>query len=202
MVESEIEERGTRMSLVKSSRVLWILFLAGLALAASAANATTLAPLSFDRLAQQSSAVARLRCLSTVSAWDRGEIWTTTRFAVVELRKGSLGAVITVRMLGGSVGNLHSRVDGVPAFRAGEEVYLFLWGQAGEPYRVLGWSQGTFRILHDTRNGGEKVTQESAGNNFDTRDRQFHGDAIRGMGMPAFQEKLRAALERHTTAEH
>jgi hypothetical protein len=190
------------MSFVERRRFLWILFFAAIGLAGVVASATTLAPLSFDNLARQSSAVARLRCLSTESAWDSGEIWTTTRFEVVELRKGSLGAVITVRMLGGSVGNLHSRVDGVPAFRAGEEVYLFLWGQASEPYRVLGWSQGTFRIVHDARSGAEKVTQESAGNNFDARDRRFHGDAIRGMGMAAFQERLRAALERHTSGEH
>lgn len=191
-----------QMSFVERRPFLWVLFLAGIALAAGVANATTFAPLSFDRLAQQSSAVARLRCVSTESAWDGGEIWTTTQFAVVELRKGTLGATISVRTLGGRVGNLHSRVDGVPAFRTGEEVYLFLWGQAGEPYRVLGWSQGTFRIVHDAGSGMEKVTQESSGNNFDARDRQFHGDAIRGMGMRAFQEKLRVALERHTSAEH
>jgi hypothetical protein len=189
------------MSWVQGKSVLWILFLVGVVMGGPVAHATTLAPLSFDRLAQQSSAVARLRCLSTESAWDSGEIWTTTRFEVVEIRKGALASIITVRMLGGSVGNLHSRVDGVPVFRAGDEVYLFLWGQPGELYRVLGWSQGTFRILHEARGGGEKVTQESAGSNFDARDRQFHGKAIRGMGMPAFQEKLRVALERHTSAE-
>ena len=191
-----------QMSFVERRRFLWILFLVGIVLAAAVANATTLAPLSFDRLAEQSSAVARLRCVSTESAWDGGEIWTTTRFEVVEQRKGNLGATISVRTLGGRVGNLHSRVDGVPAFRAGEEVYLFLWGQAGEPYRVLGWSQGTFRIVHDAGSGVEKVTQESAGNNFAARDRQFHNDAIRGMGMRVFQEKLRVALERHISAEH
>ena len=190
------------MNFVERRCFLGILVFASLVLTAVAGKATTLAPLNFDRLAQQSSAVARLRCLSVASSWDGGEIWTETRFAVLQVHKGALGGTITVRMLGGSVGNLHSRVDGVPAFRAGEEVYLFLWGRAGEPYRVLGWSQGTFRIVHDARSGVEKVTQESAGSNFDVRDRQLHGDAIRAMGMPAFREKLRAALDTHTTSEH
>ncbi|HSY31004.1 MAG TPA: hypothetical protein VLA42_03360 [Verrucomicrobiae bacterium] len=49
-----------------------------------------------------------------------------------------LGANITVRMLGGRADGFTSRVDGVPAFRVGEEVYLFLWGKPGEAYRVLG----------------------------------------------------------------
>jgi len=76
----------------------------GIALAAVVANATTLARLSFGDLAKQSAAVARLRCLSSESAWDGGEIWTETRFEVVERNKGLLGGIVTVRMLGGRAG--------------------------------------------------------------------------------------------------
>src|SRR5258708_17295634 len=80
-------------------------------------------------------------------------------------------------MIGGRVGNLHSRIDGVPAFRPGEEAYVFLWGREGEPFRVLGWSQGTFRIARDPRTGVERVTQDSAAAPvFDPRTRRFrHG---------------------------
>jgi hypothetical protein len=77
-----------------------------------------------------------------------------------------------------------------------------LWGKAGEPYRVLGWSQGTFRIIRDTRSGAEKITQESASANFDQRTRQFHADGIRGMALASFQEKLRQALGRAVPVEH
>jgi hypothetical protein len=52
------------MSFVERRRFLWVLFLAGIALAAVVANSTTLARMSFDELAQKSSAVARLRCQS------------------------------------------------------------------------------------------------------------------------------------------
>jgi hypothetical protein len=190
------------MSYVERRRFLWVLFLAGIALAAAVANSTTLARMSFDELAQKSSAVARLRCQSVQSHWDGGELWTETRFEVVEQNKGLLGANITVRMLGGRADGLTSRVDGVPAFRVGEEVYLFLWGKSGEAYRVLGWSQGTFRIHRDARTGTEKITQESSFANFDQRTRQFHGDGIRGMALPVFREKLRQALERNDAIEH
>jgi hypothetical protein len=174
----------------------------GIALAAVVANATTLARMSFGDLAQKSTAVARLRCQGSESHWDGGELWTETRFEVVERNKGSLAASITVRMLGGRADGFTSRVDGVPAFRAGEEVYLFLWGKPGEAYRVLGWSQGTFRILRDARTGAEKITQESSSANFDQHTHQFHADGIRGMALPAFREKLRQALERGVAAEH
>ncbi len=185
------------MSYIQRRRFLWILFLAGLVLTAIVANATTLARIGFDQLAQQATAVARMRCLGAESRWENGEIWTETRFEVLERSKGLLPGIVTVRMLGGSAGHFHSRVDGVPAFRAGEEVYLFLWGHEGEPYRVLGWSQGTFRISRDEQSGIEKVTQDSAAAPiFDPRTREFRRGGIRNLPVAIFQLKLRRALER------
>jgi hypothetical protein len=187
------------MSFAQRRRFLRILFLAGLALLAIAANATTLSRLPFEELVNQATAVARLRCIGVESRWENGEIWTETRFEIVELNKGLLPGVVSVRMLGGSVGNLHSRIDGVPVFRAGEEAYVFLWGREGEPFRVLGWSQGTFRIARDPRTGVERVTQDStAAPVFDPRTRQFRHGGIRNLPLAIFQLRLRKALEEKT----
>jgi len=185
-----------KMSFVQRRRFLWILFLTGLALLAIAANATTLSRLRFEELVHQATAVARLRCTGVQSLWQDREIWTETRFETVEVNKGLLPGVVTVRMLGGSIGNLHSRIDGVPAFHPGEEAYLFLWGREGEPFRVLGWSQGTFRITRDPRTGVERVTQDSAAAPiFDPLTRQFRHGGIRNLLVSIFQLKLREALE-------
>jgi hypothetical protein len=102
-------------------------------------------------------------------------------------------------MLGGSVGNLHSLVSGVPTFRPGEEAYVFLWGREGEPFRVLGWSQGAFRISRDERTGVERVTQDSAAAPFfDPQTRKFRHGGIRNLPVSIFQLKLRKALEEKT----
>lgn len=187
------------MSFVQRRRFLWVLFLAGLALLAVAASATTLSRLRFEELATQAAAVARVRCLETESRWQDGEIWTETRFEVLELSKGQLPDVVSVRMLGGSVGSLHSRIEGVPVFRPGEEAYLFLWARDGEPFRVLGWTQGTFRITRDAHTGVELVTQESAAAPlFDPRTHQFHQGGIRNLPVAVFQLKLRKALQQQT----
>src|SRR6267154_5522628 len=187
------------MSFVQRRRFLWILFLAGLALLVVAANATTLSRLRFEDLANHATAVARLRCLGAESRMQGGEIWTETRFEVLELSKGQLPDVVTIRMLGGSVGNLHSRIEGVPAFRPGEEAYLFLWGRDGEPFRVLGWTQGTFRITRDPHTGVELVTQDSANAPiFDPRTRQFRHGGIRNLPVAIFQLKLKKALQQET----
>jgi hypothetical protein len=183
------------MSYVQRRRFLWILFLGGLALIAMAASATTLWRLKLEDLAQESTAVARLRCLGATSQWEQGEIWTETRFEVVQPEKGTLPGIITVRLLGGNVGHLHSHVDEVPRFRAGEEVYLFLWAREGEPFQVLGWSQGTFRIARNSQSGLEMVTQDSAGTSiFDPRARTFRRGGIRNLPVSIFREKLHRAM--------
>lgn len=95
------------MSFLHRRRFLWICFLAGLALlalTAAFANATTLARLRFEELAQQSTAVARLRCLGSEFHWDHGELFTETRFDVLESNKGLLPGVVTVRTIGGTSG--------------------------------------------------------------------------------------------------
>lgn len=184
------------MSYVERRRFLWILLLAALALLAIAANATTLARLRFEELAQQATAVARLRCLSTRSLWLNGEIWTDTDFEVIERAKGALPPTITVRTLGGTLGHLHSSVEEAPLFHPGEETYLFLWSREGQPLRVLGWSQGTFRIAHDAKTGAETVTQDSAAIPlFDPQATRFVHEGIRNLPIVIFQTKLRKALQ-------
>jgi len=187
------------MSFVQRRKFLWLCLLASLillGLTAAFANATTLARLNFNDLAQQSSAVARLRCLGSEFHWDRGELWTETRFEVLERNKGLLPGIVTVRTIGGVSGHLHSQVDGVPVFRPGEEVYLFLWERPGEPFRVLGWAQGTFRIARNADSGVETVTQDSANAPiFDPRTRTFRHGGIRNLPVAIFQLKLRRALE-------
>lgn len=184
------------MSYVERRRFLWILLLAALTLLAIAANATTLARMRFEELAERATAVARLRCLSTKSLWLNREIWTDTDFEVIEQAKGALPAIVTVRTLGGTLGHFHSRVEEAPVFHPGEETYLFLWSREGQPLRVLGWSQGTFRVARNARTGVETVTQDSAAAPvFDPQAHRFVHEGIRNLPITIFQMKLRKALE-------
>jgi hypothetical protein len=199
------------MSSAQSKQFLWILLLIALLLTVIVANATSLAPMSFNALARQATAIARLRCLSVKSAWIDGEIWTDSRFAVLQQQKADAygtdayesvatsadaerGATITVRQLGGAVDGVRAQVDGVPVFHPGEEVYLFLWRKAGEPYRVLGWSQGTFRITRDARAGQARITQDSAAAEFRGETHQFESSGVRNVPLAAFEQRLHAAI--------
>lgn len=178
-------------------KLLWTLFVIGLVLLAVATQATTLARLSFDELAQRATAVARVRCLTASSVWRNGEIWTQTEFEVLEQNKGALPGILHIEMPGGKIAHLQSRVDGVPSFRAGEELYLFLWSAPGKETYVLGWTQGTFRISHDPQTGLDSVTQDSATTPlFDPATRQFRHGGVRNLPLPVFQLKLKRALEK------
>jgi hypothetical protein len=131
------------------------------AVAVAPMAATTLARMSLDDLVHSAGAVARLRCVARETRWDRGEIWTFTRFAVIESWKGSLPSHVTIRLLGGHVGDLTSIVPGVPRFALGDEAILFLETTHAGDFSVTGWTQGTFRI-HVDREGNELVTQQTA----------------------------------------
>src|SRR5271156_5588531 len=140
----------------------------------------------------------RAQCLGNSVAWDGGEIWTFTSFEVEDSWKGApTGAAqqVTVRLLGGSVGNLTSTVSGVPRFRSGEEVILFLQPTARGDFSIVSWVQGTFRIHRDARSGAETVIQDTAA--FDTYDpaaRQFDAAGIRNLSVAALRLRVQSAL--------
>jgi hypothetical protein len=206
---------------VNSKLFLWIVLLILLILTAIVASATSLVPMSFDELTQRATAIVHARCVSVDSVWFNGEIWTDSRFEILDEAKPDIFGTdqqfspeiagtqtlqtksrqtpavnLIVRQLGGNIAGLHSRVEDVPEFLPGEEDYLFLWRRRGEPYRVLGWTQGAFRIVRDPRSGAAQVTQDSASSVFNGEAREYHVAGIRGMPLAAFQQKLRQCMER------
>ena len=117
------------------------------------ASGTTLMRMSLAQISQAAQVIVRARCIGNSTRWDAGEIWTFTSFAVEETWSGSAPAQISVRLLGGRVGNLTSTVSGVPRFSPGEQVVLFLAPTARGDFSVVSWEQGTFRIRRDVRTG-------------------------------------------------
>jgi hypothetical protein len=185
------------MGYVMRRKILWTMFLLGLLLLAIVARATTLARLSFDELAEKATAIVRVRCMNSYGIWRNREIWTDTEFEVLERSKGTATGIFRISLPGGKVAHIQSRVDGVPNFREGEEVYLFLWNAPGKEPQILGWVQGTFRISLDTRTGLQRVTQDSAAMPvFDPATKQFQHGGVRNLPLALFQLKLKRALEK------
>lgn len=161
----------------------------------SVASATSLARMSVEQMAHASSAIVRARCVSSATRWEEGEIWTFTSFEVAEHWKGAPGPRITVRLLGGRLGPITSHVSGVPHFREGEEVILFLERAPNGYFSVVSWEQGTFRISRDARTGGEVVTQDTASFPvFDSATRQFETIGVHNQSLFAFRAQVKAFI--------
>ena len=187
------------MSYKDRRRMLWVLFLIGLALIAIVAQATTMVRLRFQDLVHYSYSVARVRCVHTDTRMENGEIWTDTSFRVLSHNKGYLPAEIVVRQPGGKFQHLHSHVDGTPEFCLGEEVYLFLSTHPSGQLLIVGWAQGTFRIRRDLRSGGETVTQDSAAIPvFDPASNSFTKTGVRNLSVDAFEQRVHREMLRET----
>lgn len=71
--------------------------------------------------------------------------------------KGDLGATVTIRLPGGRLGRYRSVVVGAPVLAPGEEVVLFLAGDAPSLPHVIGMSQGLYRVVGDPVTGRRLV---------------------------------------------
>ena len=135
-----------------------VLALAALALlSASYAAATTVQKMSLRDLAKNSDAIVLARVEDETARYDANkEIYTYITVRVLDPVKGpKKDDVITIRQLGVTVDKLASIVPGMPTFKKGEEVVLFLTGKDGAGYPwVMGLQQGKYSVTADEK--GEK----------------------------------------------
>jgi hypothetical protein len=138
--------------------------------AAPRALGTTLVHMDVLALTHTAHVVARARCLGNSTRWQDGHLWTLTRFAVVEAWKSPANSTapqtVVVRLVGGRDRRGTVSVDGVPRFRVGEEVVLFLEPSATPSGRneltITSWAQGTFRIRRDPTSREEIAIQDTS----------------------------------------
>jgi hypothetical protein len=112
--------------------------------------ATTIIPLTVEQLAGKSSSVVRGRAMEIWTQWNPQHtlIYTYTRFQVVKSFKGASDQTITVKQIGGRVGNTVQKAAGVRHFTGGEEDILFLRPSEENDGAlvVTGLVQGNFRL--------------------------------------------------------
>jgi len=158
-------------------------------------QSTTLQRMSLSQLARAADAVVRARCLGSTARWESGAIWTLTDFEVIERFQGSPPSRIRIRLPGGRVGGVSTRVEDVPQFRAGDDAVLFLEARPDGGYAVTAWVEGTFRIRRASGDGREFVTQDSSGIAvFDPATKQFRSEGVRNVPWSEFRQRLADSL--------
>ena len=158
---------------------LGLAFVLSLILLAPPARATTIhGPADVASLARASDAVVRAQVLARESRFAEGGEASGQVFTFVELElsevwksapaRGSAGprsplsprTRIWVRMPGGSAGSISQQVAGTPAFRAHEEVIVFLRRRAPAAgthpavFEVSHWALGKFSVSATSGNAG------------------------------------------------
>lgn len=171
--------------------------LAGPALVAPMqARATQIQPQSIEVMTFRSDAV--VRCVpvagTRASSFDpQGLIVTTQRFQVLETLSSvsPLPPEITIKVLGGTVGDETMLVASTADFVEGEEVVVFLYQDGpSDEFMVLDLSSGKFEITFDQEAGTQYLTRRDFG------DIDVGGFALRGEGRgpvapPRLLEELR-----------
>ncbi len=180
-------------------RLFLVVAIAALALVgAQAAFATTIQKFSLQELTKKSDSIVMARVDDAVSSWDAGhkEIYTFYTLSVLQPVKGSKGTTITLRQLGGTVDNIASVVPGMPSFKKGEEVVVFLTQKdaAGYPW-VMGLQQGKYTITTG-KNGVKMVRNDLVGTELLSKSGQ-RVDSTTAPDMPlnAFLDGIKTSLD-------
>jgi hypothetical protein len=128
-----------------------VLLLLSVVASFSSLHATTVFPMSVERLTDISSDVVVAHAVKSWSVWNAQHtiIVTYTQFAVDSRLKGNASSTLTVKTPGGSAEGYTQHVAGVRSWSAGESSVLFLRpAQSGDALVVSGLIQGDFRIRH------------------------------------------------------
>jgi hypothetical protein len=146
----------------------WLVTLAALGIATLvAAPASTTMLLYFDT--EQLSDIAAVVAVGEVdrveASWNgaRTKIYTRVTLRPTEVLKGERDpGMLTIKMIGGQVGEDVAHLPGTPAFAAGERVLVFLEPRDdGDGYLIVGLFQGLFRLRPDG-SGDELLYQDAA----------------------------------------
>lgn len=130
------------------------------------ARATTVLRVPLEEMARQCDLVvhARVEAVATSAAPDdERRITTTVRFGILRVLKGHpTGPTLTLTLPGGRTDRWTLLIPGMPVFRQGEEVVLFLERTAAGLVPA-GLSLGTYRVRRDGANGRARAVRDLRG---------------------------------------
>jgi PKD repeat protein len=154
-----------------------VLILAALAVPLSA---TTIVMPTDDQLVAKSPLIVEGTVLSS-SAVDRdGHIRTETLLQVEKSVKGKAEGTITIREIGGVVGNRITRIFGAPQYKAGERVLVFLEPNPAGGYRTIDLYVGKFTRQHSL-DGRQLWTRDDSQSSVTLLNSNFEPLAARNM---------------------
>ncbi len=142
----------------------WGAAIAG-SLAAAAASATTVERLTLGDLTERAPRIVEARVVATAPARDlRGRPATRVTLHRLASLKGDAPAAFDVLLPGGTLDGETLAIAGIPRFREGEEVLLFLSAPSTAGLVLpIGLGQGTWRASVDPATGERRLAPDLLG---------------------------------------
>jgi hypothetical protein len=91
---------------------------------------------------------------------DSGQPATYVTFSDLSVLKGQVGAELTLRIAGGTIGQYAVRIADLPTFQLGERAVLFVAGNGRDVCPLVGVWQGRFRVRFDPDLDAEIVERD------------------------------------------
>jgi hypothetical protein len=124
-------------------------------------RATTMEPMYLDDLTAASQTVVYGSVIASRTEWDEGHHMIFTIYTVVpsEYLKGQLGPTFELREPGGERDGMETIIAGVPAFRTGQQVLLFVWTDPRGLHQTTAFEQGAVSIETDSATGAKRASR-------------------------------------------
>jgi len=133
----------------------------GFLLIVNSSTAMTVIPPSFQELVASSTQVLRVEVTGVSTRWDPSAngklIHTYVQCTILKTLKGTPANSITLRLLGGQVGDVHFEVPGMPTFEVGHTYVVFVAGNGSAFCPIVAATHGSFPIVTDASTHEEHV---------------------------------------------
>jgi hypothetical protein len=137
----------------------------GSALLASPSPAMTVIAPSFQDLVAKSTQVLRVQVTGVSDRWDPSAygnvIHTYVQCTILKTLKGTPDTSITLRLLGGQVGDIHFEVPGMPSFEVGQSYVIFVAGNGDAFCPIVAAMHGSYPIVTDASTQVERVLRSN-----------------------------------------
>lgn len=140
---------------MKHFSVYWVTCVVVMAMMAGGASATTIVMPADTQLVAKSPLIIEGTVVSSTPVDRNGSIWTESTIRVERVLKGTAPAEITVREIGGIVGDRITKIFGAPEYAAGERVMAFLTQTPRGDYQTMDLFVGKF--TEETMANGERL---------------------------------------------
>src|SRR6186713_1986739 len=155
--------------------------------------ATTVVPLSFEQLVNESVSVVYGRVTDVRSQWtdDRRFIESVVSIEILKGMKGGAHQAVSFTVPGGQVGRYVNVIPGAPVFTTGDLAVFFLTARGPRLPVPTGLTQGVYRVQRDLRSGEMLVIPPVV----DAAGRIVRGEVKRKpMPLASFEGSVRAIM--------